>query len=372
MNFLEQNPIFFIFIVVFLIGLFFFILKKKKKKKPEEWIEKGVDARQTQLLREERHLKYEEEIKKIETDFGLEKTRAFFRSTFERLFQTPSIKDFYEILEESLLSADLGIDFTEHVLKKLKEKHAFQIPSSQDLKKSLKEILSEALPADPNFLDQIPHSKKPYTIFIVGVNGAGKTTTIGKLCQALKMKDQKVLVGAADTFRAAAVDQLKAWVDRTGVEGIFQKEGADPAAVAFDTLQAGRARQMDYCIIDTAGRLHTKQNLMEELKKMKRVLQKAAQSEESPQETWLVLDGSMGQNALFQAREFHEHLKLTGVIITKLDGSAKGGIVFAIVTELKVPIYFIGVGEQLGDLVPFEKEKFVQSILDDNRESGLV
>jgi len=296
---------------------------------------------------------------------GLSRTRAFFQQTFDRLFAGAKGEEFFGDMEEVLLTADVGIDFTERVIADLKKSFGVRLPERTELKTKLSEILISQMPSDPNLMHfemvDTPTDIKPRVIMIVGVNGAGKTTTVAKLCQRYMAQKKKVLVGGADTFRAAAVDQLRTWIERVGAEGIFQKEGADPSAVAFDTVQAALSRGVDICMIDTAGRLHTKVNLMEELKKMKRVVAKAMAT--APHDIWLVVDGSTGQNALNQAREFHEHLQLTGVVVTKLDGSAKGGAVLAIASELKVPVVYIGVGESPEDLVPFHGKAFIDSIL---------
>lgn len=297
---------------------------------------------------------------------GLSRTKAFFQQTFDRLFQGSKAEEFFGDMEEVLLTADIGIDFTEKVVADLKQSFGVKLPERQELKGRLKEILESHIPVTNGHSDlkglEAEGATRPHVIMVIGVNGAGKTTTIAKLCQRYQTQGRKVLVGAADTFRAAAVEQLKTWVERVGAEGVFQKEGSDPSAVAFDTVQAAVSRKADVCIIDTAGRLHTKSNLMEELKKMRRVIDKAMPG--APHDVWLVVDGSTGQNALNQAREFHEYLQLTGIVVTKLDGSAKGGAVLAIGAELKVPVVFIGVGESPEDLVPFKAHTFVDAILE--------
>lgn len=297
---------------------------------------------------------------------GLGRTKAFFQQTFDRLFQGAKGEEFFGDMEEVLLTADIGIDFTEKVVAELKESFGMRLPERQELKGRLKEILESHVPVPNGHSDlkglEAESATRPHVIMIIGVNGAGKTTTIAKLCQRYQSQGRKVIVGAADTFRAAAVEQLRTWVERVGAEGVFQKEGSDPSAVAFDTVQAAISRKADVCLIDTAGRLHTKSNLMEELKKMRRVIDKAMPG--APHDVWLVVDGSTGQNALNQAREFHEYLQLTGIVVTKLDGSAKGGAVLAIGAELKVPVVFIGVGESPEDLVPFRANTFVDAILE--------
>ena len=288
---------------------------------------------------------------------GLSRTKVFFQQTFDKLFAGAKGEEFFGEMEEVLLTADIGIDFSEKVIAALKGSFGVTLPGRSELKSKLSGILLSQLPVTEMSVDAHPR-----VIMIIGVNGAGKTTTIAKLCQRFQSQGKKVLVGAADTFRAAAIEQLKTWVDRVGADGVFQKEGSDPSAVAFDAVQAAVSRGSDICLIDTAGRLHTKLNLMEELKKMKRVMTKVMPG--APHDVWLVVDGSTGQNALNQAREFHQHLELTGVVVTKLDGSAKGGAVLAITSELKVPIVFIGVGETPEDLVPFNGPRFVDTILE--------
>ncbi|MBI3557028.1 MAG: signal recognition particle-docking protein FtsY [Deltaproteobacteria bacterium] len=288
---------------------------------------------------------------------GLSRTKAFFQQTFDKLFSGAKAEEFFGDMEEVLLTADIGIDFSEKVVAALKSSFGVTLPGRSELKSKLSDILLSQLP-----VSEVSVDARPRVVMIIGVNGAGKTTTIAKLCQRFQSQGKKILVGAADTFRAAAIEQLKTWIDRVGAEGVFQNEGADPSAVAFDAVQAAVSRHSDICLIDTAGRLHTKLNLMEELKKMKRVMGKAMPG--APHDVWLVVDGSTGQNALNQAREFHQHLELTGVVVTKLDGSAKGGAVLAIASELKVPVVFIGVGETPEDLIPFNGPRFVDTILE--------
>ncbi len=288
---------------------------------------------------------------------GMGRTQNFFQQAIDRVFAGSEGSKFYDEVEEAFLTSDIGIEFSEKIVGDLKKKWGMKVPVRTDLKNELSSDLATYLPQDISF----EPTQKPHVIMIVGVNGAGKTTTIAKLCQRFIGLNKKVLVGAADTFRAAATAQLKTWIERVGAEGVFQPEGSDPSAVAFDTVQAAASRGVDVCIIDTAGRLHTKTNLMEELKKMKRVVTKAHAS--APHDVWLVLDGTQGQNALNQAREFHQHLQLTGLVITKLDGSAKGGAVLSISSELNVPVVYIGVGESPEDLVPFQKSVFIDAIL---------
>jgi fused signal recognition particle receptor len=264
-------------------------------------------------------------------------------------------------LETRLLSADVGVETTERILDDLRKKVARKELGDLDallaaLRVSLLDILKPA--AQPLEIDE---NIAPFAILVVGVNGAGKTTTIGKLARNLKDAGCKVMLAAGDTFRAAAVEQLQIWGQRNDVTVIAQATGADPAAVAFDAMQAAKARGVDVLLADTAGRLHTQSNLMDELKKVKRVLGRV--DAKAPHEILLVLDASQGQNALQQARLFNDALGITGVALTKLDGTAKGGIVFALASELGVPIRFIGIGEGLEDLTEFDPEAFVDALL---------
>ena len=262
-------------------------------------------------------------------------------------------------LEATLISADLGTTTTHEVLEKLREKaDRKQIKNVDELKRLLKEellaiLLSANSPARPV-------SEPPEVILVVGVNGTGKTTTIGKLAQVLRSGGKTVLLCAADTFRAAAIEQLEIWGDRTGTEVIRTKAGGDPAAVLFDALQAASARKTDYVIVDTAGRLHTKTNLMTELEKMRRTAQRIVPG--APHETLLVMDATTGQNGLQQARLFTQSAGVTGIVLTKLDGTAKGGVVVAISRELGLPVRYVGVGEKIGDLLPFNPKEFVDSL----------
>ena len=269
----------------------------------------------------------------------------------------------WEALEEVLLAGDVGVSTTQKLLQALQSR-AKNGSSGRDLKDLIQEE-SEALlhglsHGEPN-LSEVP---SPYVISIVGVNGAGKTTTIGKMAQRFHQAQKRVLLGACDTFRAAAIGQLKVWAERANAQFVTGREGADPGAVAFDSVTAAKARGIDIVLLDTAGRLHTKTNLMEELKKIHRVIKKVIP--EAPHETWLVLDGTSGQNAVQQAREFQKVLELSGVIITKLDGTAKGGAILSVANELKLPIKFIGVGEGIEDLIPFDPKPFVEAILGGN------
>jgi fused signal recognition particle receptor len=263
-------------------------------------------------------------------------------------------------LEATLIGADLGTTTTHEVLEKLRDKaDRKQIRDVNELKRLLKEELLAILTSTGSR----PVTKvdsTPEVIMVVGVNGAGKTTTIGKLAQVFRAQGKTVLLCAADTFRAAAIEQLEIWGQRTGTEVIKTKAGGDPSAVLFDALQSATARKTDYVIVDTAGRLHTKQNLMLELEKMKRTAQRIVPG--APHETLLVMDATTGQNGLQQARQFTQSAGVTGIVLTKLDGTAKGGVVVAISRELGLPVRFVGVGEKAGDLLPFDPREFVESL----------
>jgi fused signal recognition particle receptor len=269
-------------------------------------------------------------------------------------------RDTLDDLEATLLTADLGTATASTVLAALREKvDRKQVGNVEELKRVLKDELLAIL----NTTDKKPVQKvdgEPEVILVVGVNGVGKTTTIGKLAHTLRGQGKTVLLAAADTFRAAAIEQLEIWGDRTGTEVIKNKPGGDPAAVLFDAMQAAKARTIDYVIVDTAGRLHTKTSLMEELAKMRRTAQRL--SANAPHETLLVMDATTGQNGLQQARLFTQSAGVTGIVLTKLDGTAKGGVVVAISKELGLPVRYVGVGEKVGDLLPFNPQDFVNSL----------
>jgi fused signal recognition particle receptor len=268
-------------------------------------------------------------------------------------------------LEELLLRADLGIDTTQTILQQLSESLARkQLTDGDAVFASLKKQLQAILIAKSSPLQVTTEDHSPFVILMVGVNGAGKTTTIGKLAKLYQQQGKRVMLAAGDTFRAAAVEQLQAWGERNQVAVIAQHTGADSASVIFDAIQAAKARGIDVLIADTAGRLHTQGNLMDELKKVKRVIQKI--DARAPHETMLVLDASMGQNALNQARQFHQAVGLTGITMTKLDGTAKGGIMFAIANELGIPFRYLGLGEGIDDLRPFDAAQFVDAIFNDD------
>lgn len=301
-------------------------------------------------------------------DEGLQKTKENFFSKVSKAIAGKSTVDeeVLDNLEEALVTADVGIDTTVAIIDRIekrvaRDKYLSTNELNQILQEEIKEILVGNVSYD--FTSDIPH--KPYVILVVGVNGVGKTTTIGKLAYNFKKAGRQVLLGAADTFRAAAVDQLTIWSDRTGVPIVKQAMGSDPAAVAFDAVQSAMARGSDVVLIDTAGRLHNKAHLMDELSKIKRSVQKVIPG--APHEVLLVLDGSTGQNALEQARHFTAATDVTALAITKLDGTAKGGVVLAIANQFRIPVKFIGVGEKMEDLLVFDKHEFVDSLFSLNR-----
>jgi len=303
-------------------------------------------------------------------DQGLEKTKqGFLERISKAIIGKTSVDDeVLDQLEEALIGADVGVDTTLTLIEKIqdrvkKEKYV----STAELNKILhEEIVSLLIDAPTTSLGFIPPANvQPYVVLVVGVNGVGKTTTIGKLAHHYKEAGNEVILGAADTFRAAAVDQLTIWSERIGVPIVKQNMGSDPSAVAFDTIQSAIAKKANVVLIDTAGRLHNKVNLMEELNKIKRVIQK--QLPEAPHEVLLVLDGSTGQNALEQAKQFMAVTNVTALAITKLDGTAKGGVVLAIAHQCKIPVKYIGVGEQIKDLLLFDKDEFVDSLFSLNK-----
>lgn len=266
-----------------------------------------------------------------------------------------------EELEEALLMADVGMPATQRIVDELRTKvRDLRIRTSEEVAECLKKIMEDILSEFSGNLDISAQS--PFVILVIGINGSGKTTTIGKLAQKWRGEGKKVMLAAGDTFRAAAIEQLQIWADRAGVDCVRQKSGADPSAVAYDAVQAATARKMDVVLIDTAGRLQTNQNLMEELKKIKRVMDKVLPG--APHETLLVLDASIGQNSVSQAKLFHEALGVDGLAMTKLDGTGKGGVLLNISHELKLPVRFIGVGEKAEDLQPFSPESFVRAIFE--------
>ncbi|MBX2957759.1 MAG: signal recognition particle-docking protein FtsY [Cyclobacteriaceae bacterium] len=304
--------------------------------------------------------------KKESLNKGLEKTsdNIFSRLGKALVGKSTVDDDVLDNLEEILVSSDVGINTTLKIIERIQQRVARdKYLGASELDRILKEeiagLLAETQSEDVQDFT-IPEGKKPYVIMVVGVNGVGKTTTIGKLSAQFKVHGKSVLLGAADTFRAAAVDQLKLWGERVGVPVISKGMNTDPSAVAFDAVQEGLNQGVDVIIIDTAGRLHTKVNLMYELSKIKRVIQKVIP--DAPHEVLLVLDGSTGQNAVIQAREFTKATEVTALAITKLDGTAKGGVVIGISDEFKIPVKYIGVGEKIGDLQVFNKTEFVDSL----------
>ena len=292
---------------------------------------------------------------------GLTKTRDALSNTLGGVFTGFSEidEDFYEELEECLILADLGVDTAlkaaDLLRKAVKEQH---LKTTEEARDALKQILVDMLSVGDN---QLNLQTKPSVVLVIGVNGVGKTTTIGKIATQLKNQGKNVMLVAADTFRAAAADQLEIWAGRSGASIVRQNEGADPASVVFDGIQSAKAKGSDVILIDTAGRLHNKQNLMNELGKISRIVER--ELPEASREVLLVLDGTTGQNGLIQAKQFKEIAGVTAVALTKLDGTAKGGIVIAVADALQIPVKYIGVGEQADDLMPFEAKEFVDALL---------
>ena len=292
---------------------------------------------------------------------GLTKTRDALSSTLGSVFSGFSEidDDFYDELEECLILADLGVDTTVKAVEKLRKTVREQhLKTTEEARQALKDILTEMLQVgDP----QLKLDTKPSVVLVIGVNGVGKTTTIGKIATRLIREGKSVMLVAGDTFRAAAADQLEIWAQRSGASIVRQHEGADPASVVFDGIQSAKAKGVDVILVDTAGRLHNKQNLMNELGKISRIV--ARELPEASTEVLLVLDGTTGQNGLIQAKQFKEIAGVTAIALTKLDGTAKGGIVIAVADSLQIPVKFIGVGEQADDLMPFEARDFVEALL---------
>jgi len=290
---------------------------------------------------------------------GLAKTRKDLSDRIGSLVLGEKIDEaFLDELEEALISSDAGAQTASAVLADLKERfQRNELSSPAQVRERLKQILFETLSSS---FSPFSLTSSPYTILMIGVNGTGKTTTIGKLAHRLRHEGKSVILAAADTFRAAASEQLSIWGERAGIPVIKHREGADPGAVVFDAVSAARARAADVLIVDTAGRLHTKSNLMEELKKAKRIMSREIPG--APHEVLLVLDANTGQNALVQAKMFNEALGITGIVLTKLDGTAKGGIVFAISRELSIPVKFVGIGEAIEDLRDFDPKEFVEAL----------
>ena len=288
---------------------------------------------------------------------GLSKTASAIGQVFTGFSEIDD--DFYDELEESLILADLGFDTTSKVMDSLRVAVKEQkLKTTEEARNALREILASMVDVGDTSLNL---STQPSVVLVIGVNGVGKTTTIGKIAHQLKDQGKKVLLCAADTFRAAAADQLEIWAGRAGVDIIRQDEGADPAAVVFDAIAAAKARHADVILCDTAGRLHNKQNLMNELGKISRIIDRELPN--AAKEVLLVLDGTTGQNGLMQARQFREIAGVTGMILTKLDGTAKGGIVIAVADDLQIPVKYIGVGEQIDDLMPFVPNDFAEALV---------
>ena len=296
---------------------------------------------------------------------GLKKTRDNMSGAINAaLYGKNEIDDeFYDELEEILVMADFGVNTSAEIVEKLRDAvFKKNLRKAKDVKEEIKNIVADMLSGG----ETIDMVTIPSVILVIGVNGVGKTTSIGKMAAMFKEEGKKVILGAADTFRAAAIDQLEIWADRAGVDIVKHKEGADPAAVVFDTISAGKARNADIIICDTAGRLHNKKNLMEELAKIYRVIDR--QLPYADREIFLVLDATTGQNAVNQAKEFKDVAEITGIILTKLDGTAKGGVVLAIKNDLKVPVKFIGVGEGIDDLRPFDPKAFAEGLFEEDTD----
>ena len=306
---------------------------------------------------------------------GLEKTRSSFVTKIQSVIDSGRKIDsaLLSEIEEILITADIGVYTSEAIIESLKKRVKDEGHENADeifnlLKEEMYKILIKSPSADNDAEYKIDEENKPHIILVIGVNGVGKTTTIGKLAHNYKNSGKNVIIGAADTFRAAANEQLDVWAERAGVELIQQKQGADPAAVVYDTISAAKSRNKDVVLIDTAGRLHNKANLMSELNKINKVVSK--HKETGPDDVFLVLDGTTGQNAVQQAKEFMKVAHITGIVLTKLDGTAKGGVVIPIASELKIPVRYIGVGEKIDDLRLFEPELFVQAIFGEEEESA--
>ncbi|MDG1351130.1 MAG: signal recognition particle-docking protein FtsY [Crocinitomicaceae bacterium] len=304
--------------------------------------------------------------KKETLDKGLDRTKTSFLSKIARTIVGKSKvdDDVLDDLEEVLISSDVGVETTLKIIEKIEARvKKDKVLGTEELQRILKEEIAQLLdegPANNPIQTSFQEGKEPYVIMVVGVNGVGKTTTIGKLAHQFKTAGKKVVLGASDTFRAAAVDQLVIWSERVGVPIVQQGMGADPASVAFDTLQSAKAQNADVVIIDTAGRLHNKVNLMNELSKIKKVMDKVIPN--APHEILLVIDGSTGQNAFEQAKQFSQATDINALAVTKLDGTAKGGVIIGISDQMNIPVKYIGIGEQMEDLQLFNKESFVDSL----------
>lgn len=330
--------------------------EKETEKIVEETVEVIEEVNQEDIVNEEKE-SFFNRLKK-----GLTKTRDNISNKIDTILASYKKVDeeLFEEIEDTLISADVGVDSTMQIIDELTERVKLErIKDPKEVKSLLISIMKQKLAeAVPN--NDLDTSKSPTIILVVGVNGVGKTTTIGKMAAKLKQQDKKVMLVAADTFRAAAIEQLTEWANRAEVDIISHKEGADPASVVFDGIASAKSKNVDVLICDTAGRLHNKKNLMNELNKIHRVVER--EYPEAKKETLLVVDGTTGQNAIFQAKEFKEVADLTGVVITKLDGTAKGGVVFPLEIELGLPVKLIGVGEQIDNLMEFDSDNFVDAI----------
>ena len=298
---------------------------------------------------------------------GLKKTRDSISNAVSSMLSsfTKIDEDLFEELEEILVMSDIGTATSSKICGILRQRVKEEgIKDPVEIKSMLQDIIADMLNGDVG----LKMTTKPSVIFVIGVNGVGKTTTIGKIASQMKSEGKKVILGAADTFRAAAIDQLQVWADRAGVDMVKGAEGADPASVVFDTVSAAKARGSDVIICDTAGRLHNKKNLMNELAKMYRILKR--ELPDSDIETLLVLDATTGQNAVNQARDFKEVADITGIVLTKLDGTARGGVVLSIMDGLSIPVKFIGVGEQIDDLQPFDPKDFARALFEKSEKDG--
>jgi fused signal recognition particle receptor len=330
----------------------------RKKKDPEKNRDQEKSKKENEILEQ----KKEDNGIFARLKTGLSRTRAVLNTDINELFVTEKLIDdnLFEELEELLVTSDLGMDITMEMMERIRKK-AKKLKSAHELKEVLKEELYALFPVTQARANE-PIVNKPHVIMMVGVNGTGKTTTLGKLAMKYTRQGKKVLIGAADTFRAAAIEQVEVWAERSGAAIVRHKEGADPAAVAYDAVEAAIARGVDIVLVDTAGRLHTQKNLMEELKKIKRSVNKKLKG--APHEVLMVLDATTGQNAITQAKIFDEAVDITQIALTKLDGTAKGGIVAGIARTMNLPISYIGVGEGIDDLQEFDSKQFVNALFD--------
>lgn len=350
-------------------------LKEKENLREQARLEQAEKIKEQERLKQEERRKEEErskEKKGVEATerkslfsrlkSGLTKTRDVLNTDINDLFRSSRRidDDLFDELEEVLITADLGMDITMEMIDRIR-KQAGRLSTADQLKAVLKKELIALFPP-PSPTDAPPALPRPYVIMVVGVNGTGKTTTLGKLAARFTRENKRVLIAAADTFRAAAIEQVEIWADRAGASIVRHKQGADPAAVAYDGVEAAMARGVDVLLIDTAGRLHTQKNLMQELKKIKRTVEKKMPG--APHEVLMVLDATTGQNAISQAKMFHQAVTLTQLALTKLDGTAKGGIVAAVAGTMHLPIRYVGVGESMDDLQAFDATRFVNALFD--------